>query len=156
MADGTGSRSAPAQDPVTGGMDGSTVNAAVLMGLGAFRFSLPTAAYEALARQTAWRWESVDRIGRVPARQFLGPGDDTITLSGAVFPAFAGAGLGQVEALRTLAGQGAPLMLVDGLGKVHGRWVVLDVSEDQSAFLPGGAPRKQAFSIKLGAYGEDA
>ncbi|TIM92331.1 MAG: phage tail protein, partial [Mesorhizobium sp.] len=43
-----------------------------MMGLGPFRFSLSTAAYQALERSDEYRWVSQDRIGRHPAMQFVG------------------------------------------------------------------------------------
>jgi hypothetical protein len=126
----------------------------VLMALGDFRFSLSTAAHQTLARKTAWRWEAVERVGRRPARQYLGPGDDTITLSGVQFTAWRG-GTGQVEAMRAQAAKGTPLALVDGEGNVFGLWVILSVDESQSGFIAGGLPRKQEWTLSLAAYGED-
>jgi len=51
----------------------------MMMALGMFVFSLRTAAYQELQRQTDWRHASNNRIGAAPARQFVGRGEDAIT-----------------------------------------------------------------------------
>ncbi|MFC7332735.1 phage tail protein [Rhodocista pekingensis] len=129
--------------------------AEIMMGLGTYRFGIGTAAYQTLERATAYRWAAQDRLGRLPARQFLGPGEDGITLSGVIYPHYRG-GLRQLDRLRQEAGRGEPLDLVDGYGRVWGAWVVLAVRETQSALLANGAPLKVEFQVELAAYGEDS
>jgi phage protein U len=126
----------------------------VMMALGSFRFGVNSAGYQTFVRSAAWRWEKVDRAGRAPALQYLGPDADEITLEGVIYPHFKG-GLRQVELMRLAASTGAPLILVDGLGWVWERWVITAVEERKSVFLPGGAPRKIEFTVRLRAYGAD-
>ncbi|MDG4344400.1 phage tail protein, partial [Pseudomonas aeruginosa] len=52
----------------------------MMLSLGMFVFSLHTLAYQEFQRQTEWRHASSSRIGAQPARQFVGRGDDAITL----------------------------------------------------------------------------
>ena len=125
-----------------------------LMALGDFRFSIATAAYDELSRTAEYRWRRQDRIGRVPARQWLGPGDETIDLRGTILTTYSG-GTGQVEAMRAEAVRGEPLRLVGGTGTVFGLWVVQRIRETGSVFLAGGAPRKIEFEISLAYYGRD-
>lgn len=125
-----------------------------LMTLGRYRFSVAAAAYEQLSRTVGYRWRWQDRIGRVPARQYLGPGDDTIELRGTVYPGYRG-GLGQVDAMRAEAGGGEPLRLVGGTGTVFGLWCITRVRETGRAFLEGGAPRRIDFELSLAYYGRD-
>ncbi|WP_273794633.1 phage tail protein [Brucella intermedia] len=125
-----------------------------MMGLGPFRFSIDTAAYQTLTRKSEYRWESQERIGRHPAMQFIGAGHETFTLEGTVYPHWR-SGFGQVEEMRGIAGQGSPLMLVSGTGRVFGRFVITEVEERQTYFHPNGAPRKQEFTLELKSYGED-
>ncbi|WP_241000963.1 phage tail protein, partial [Pseudomonas viridiflava] len=49
-----------------------------------FVFSLHTAAYQEMQRQTDWRHPTSSRVGAQPARQFLGRGEDAITLPGVI------------------------------------------------------------------------
>ncbi|WP_461210383.1 phage tail protein [Desulfocurvus sp. DL9XJH121] len=124
-----------------------------MMRLGKYAFSLDGAAYSRLERSTAYRWAVQERHGREAALQFLGPGEDTLSLPGVVYPHFRG-GLGQVDDMRAMAAAGEPLLLVDGLGKIHGQWVVTSVAETREVFFADGTPRRIEFTLGLRYYGE--
>lgn len=125
-----------------------------MLALGAYRFSIDTAAYENLERSSAWRWASVERVGARPAQQYIGPGEDTITMSGVIYPYYKG-GLGQVSSMRAEAAKGEPLLMLDGTGRVWGLYCITEVRETQTTFFSGGQPRKIDFNISLTAYGDD-
>lgn len=129
-------------------MIGLRLGATVMMQLGSFQFSLATAAFQDLRRSTEYRWPSQDRMGKAPALQFTGPGADTITLSGVIFPEFRG-GSRQVDAMRALAAKGQPQLLVDGFGRMMGKWVIESIQEEQSTFAAFGQARKQTFTMQL-------
>ncbi|MDO5705476.1 MAG: phage tail protein [Paracoccus sp. (in: a-proteobacteria)] len=126
----------------------------VMMALGGLRFGVNRAAYQSFRRSASWRWEQVDRVGRQPAQQYTGPGADEITLEGVIYPHFKG-GLRQIELMRMLAGAGRPMILVDGLGWVWERWVIVAIEETKTVFLADGAPRRIDFTVTLRAYGAD-
>lgn len=126
----------------------------VLLGLGDYRFSVATAAYNTLRRQDEYRWAKADRIGRAPSMQFLGPGSQSITLAGTVYPLNRG-GIGQLDAMRKEAGAGKPLTMASGRGDVLGRWCIVRVEETGSYHLSDGVPQKQEFTLTIEAYGED-
>ena len=126
-----------------------------MLALGQFRFSIDTAAYQDLVRAAAYRWAAQPRLGRRPARQFVGQGEETIELGGVIYPHYRG-GLGQVEAMRETAAAGKPLQLVTGVGQVLGQWVIERVEETQRRFLSNGQPRSVEFRLGLAHYGEDA
>lgn len=126
----------------------------VMMALGQYRFSLSTAAYQSLKRTDAWRWASQERLTRAPAMQCIGKGKASITLDGTIHPHFRG-GLGQIAAMRAEADKGEPLILVDGLGTVWGKWVIEEITETGSQFFDAGVPLKIDFSLTLSTYGED-
>ena len=96
-----------------------------------------------------------DRLGRHSARQFLGPGENTIDLKGKVFPAYR-RGRGKIDAMRAEAGKREPLRLVSGTGAVFGLWVILRIREEGRAHLAGGTPRQIDFELQLGYYGKAA
>lgn len=127
-------------------------NSLVMMALGDFRFGLNTAAYEELERRTNWRWPEVERIGALPALQFTGPGQDTVNLSGVIFPQFRG-GLGQMDTMRAEANKGLPLNMVDGTGRVWGLWCIIDIGETRRVLFSDGTPRQIEFFISLSNYG---
>lgn len=127
----------------------------VMMKLGGYTFGMDTAAYQQLVRSTEYRWPGQERMGQSAALQFTGPGADTITLAGVVYPQFRG-GLGQLDALRAEAGQGKPMLLVDGRGRIHGRWVIERIEETQDAFMVAGVPKRQRFNVQLRRYDDGA
>lgn len=120
----------------------------MMMTLGMFVFSLPTLAYQDLKRQTDYRHPSQSRIGLAPSSQFLGPGDDTITLSGWYATEFS-AGLVSMETLRLMASSGKAWPLIEGTGWLYGFWVIESIEEGKTLFFRDGAPRRVEFSIKL-------
>jgi phage protein U len=125
-----------------------------LLALGNYRFAINTAAYQTLKRHQSYRWQSQERLLRRSAQQFVGTGDDTITLTGVIYPHYRG-GLGQLNDLRRQAETGEPLLLVDGLGFVWGQWVITVIEETQSYLQSNGQPLKQTFQLQLKYYGDD-
>ena len=123
----------------------------IMMQLGSFQFSIMTAVYQELTRKNEYKWPSQHRFGRRPSRQFVGVGDETMQLPGIIYPEYRG-GFQQVEAMRNMAARGQPLLLVDGLGKLWGRWVIESIDEKQSLFAAFGAPRKQEFTLSLARF----
>lgn len=126
----------------------------VMLALGPYRFSLSSAAYESLRRTTEYRWPTQERFGRRPARQYTGPGDETVEIDGAIYPHYAG-GLGQLERMREIAAQGEPHRLTDGRGKIWGQFCIERIEETQTVLFADGTPRKIEFRLSLGRYGED-
>lgn len=116
--------------------------------IGEYQFSLNTAVAQTLDRTTEQRWGRHALFGQHEALQDLGPGADTITLAGVIYPHWRG-GTGQIEAMRQTANLGEPLMLVDGSGTVYGWWVIESIDEKAGEFAALGVPRKQEFSMKL-------
>lgn len=125
----------------------------IMMGLGDYRFSLSTAAYQSLVRTNEYRWASHKRLGSRPARQFLGVGDEQITLEGVIYPFYKG-GFGQLEKIRQDASLGEALILIDGEGKVWGDFTIDSLQETQTFFADGGLPQKVEFSLVLSNYGD--
>lgn len=126
--------------------------------LGGYQFSLETAAFDQLQRTSEFRWQPLNRIGRMPAQQFLGYGEDTIELQGTIYPHFRG-GLGQLAAMRAAAGSGEPLALIyafENAGQYAGLWCIKSVRDNRSVFFRDGAARRIEFSLTLTRYGEDA
>lgn len=123
----------------------------IMMQLGSFQFCIMTAVYQELIRKNEYKWPSQHRFGQRPSRQFVGVGDETMQLPGVIYPEYRG-GFQQIEAMRNLAARGQPLLLVDGLGKLWGRWVIESIDEKQSLFAAFGAPRKQEFTLSLARF----
>lgn len=126
----------------------------MMLALGMFVFSLSTAAYQELQRQTEWRHASNSRVGMAPARQFVGRGEDSITLPGVILPELAGSTL-SLDAVRLMANTGKAWPLVEGSGRIYGLWVVESLTETKTLFFRDGTPRKIEFSISLKRIDDD-
>ena len=119
----------------------------MMMIFGMFVFSIPTATYQSLQRTTSWRHASNSCVGDAPAYQYLGPGEDTITLDGSIVPEF-GNQL-SLTALRLMGNTGKSYPLIAGTGKVYGMWKLDEISDTHTFHHPNGLARKVEFSIKL-------
>lgn len=120
----------------------------MMMSLGMFVFSLHTLAYQELQRQTDWRHPTTSRVGANPARQFVGKGEDAITMPGILLPELAGSAM-SLDALRMMADTGKAWPLVEGTGRILGVWVIESITETRTLFFRDGAARRIEFSISL-------
>lgn len=120
----------------------------MMMCLGQFVFQLDTLTYQQFKRRTAWKHPTQSLVGARDASQYLGPGEDTITLDGSVVPEFAGDHL-QLDVLRYMANTGAAYALVEGTGTIYGAFVVTEIEETRSIFHEDGTPRRIEFGIGL-------
>ncbi len=126
----------------------------MMLALGMFVFSLSTLAYQELQRQTEWRHPSSSRVGAAPARQFIGRGDDSITLPGIIFPELAGTTL-SLDALRLMANTGKAWPMIEGTGRIYGLWVIDSLSETKTVFFRDGTPRRIEFTLSLKRIDDD-
>ncbi|SEI83049.1 hypothetical protein SAMN04244579_02154 [Azotobacter beijerinckii] len=126
----------------------------MMMALGMFVFGLETLAYQEFQRQTDWRHGSTSRIGIRPARQYLGPGDDAITLPGILLPELAGSQL-SLDVIREMGDSGKAWPLVDGSGRIYGLWIIESLSETRTLFFQDGAARRIEFTISLKRIDDD-
>lgn len=120
----------------------------MMLALGMFVFSLHTLAYQEMQRQTEWRHTANNRVGAQPARQFLGRGEDAITLPGLLLPELAGTTV-SLDALRQMADTGKAWPLVEGTGRLLGLWVIESLGDNRTIFFRDGAARRIDFSINL-------
>lgn len=120
----------------------------MMMSLGLFVFGMHTVAYQELQRQTNWRHPSTSRVGTNPARQFLGRGDDTITLPGVLVSGLTGTQI-SLDVLREMADTGKAWVLIEGTGRIYGIFVIEAISETRSYFFKDGAARRIEFSLTL-------
>jgi phage protein U len=120
----------------------------MLMALGMFTFALPTLAHDELQRRMDWRHARSPRIGARDATQYVGPGDETVSLTGTAFSELADVDA-SLDQLRNMAGSGNAWPLVDGAGRVFGVFVITGLDERQKAFLPNGKPQRVDFGLDL-------
>ena len=119
-----------------------------LMALGMFLFEIGTLPYDELQRKASWEHAKASRVGARDATQFVGPGDETITLSGSVYAEISD-GRVSIDDLRTIADDGEAQPLVDGRGTVYGTYVITAIDERQAYLMSDGRPRRIDFGIDL-------
>lgn len=147
----------PILPPLPGVSSSRTVllpKVSAMMALGLFVFGLRTVPYQQLQRQRQWRHPSLGRVGLRPARQFAGPGDDTITLSGVLLPEITGGKL-WLTVLEAMADEGKAWPLIEGTGLFYGLYVIEDLSNTDGLFFTDGAARKIDFSLVLKRTDDD-
>lgn len=120
----------------------------MMMALGQFVFSLDTAPYQDFQQQIAWRHPANCRVGRRPARQFLGPDDEAITLAGVLAPELTGGEI-TIDVLRGMGDSGDAHVLIEGTGRYYGIFVIESVDLTRKYFFPDGKARRIEFSVKL-------
>lgn len=120
----------------------------MMMALDQFVFGLDNLAYQELQRKTGWRHVPVPRVGARAARQFLGPDDDTISLSGVLVPEFMGRE-DAMQQLRDMGDTGDAYAMVDGEGTVYGAFVIESVTEGQTLHTQEGRARRIDFTVEL-------
>lgn len=119
-----------------------------LAALGQFIFAMDNLAFEEMRRSTAWRHPSNERVGARPARQFVGQGDDTLTLSGLQAPEHFG-DRKAIAQLREMGDTGAAFALVNGAGEIYGAWVIESVEETGTILTRDGIARRVEFTLNL-------
>lgn len=120
----------------------------MLAALGLFVFETATFPFADLGRRTDWRHARAPRIGARDASQFVGPGDDSVSIGGVLLPE-AGARYGSIDTLRQMADEGEALPFVDGSGRVWGSFVIVSMDERRRFLLIDGTPRAIDFSLEL-------
>ncbi len=119
-----------------------------MMAFGMFVFMLQTVPYQDFQHQMAWRHPSNARIGLRPVSQFLGPDEESITLSGVLYPELTGGKI-SLMALQLMAETGKAWSLIEGSGAIHGMFVIENLSRTKSIFFSDGSARKIEFTLTL-------
>lgn len=127
----------------------------MLMAFGQFVFETDTLSFTELQRQRTWNHASNSVAKGRAKRQYLGVGDETVSLSGLIYEV---QGFGQrqsVDDLAMMADRGSAYTLVDGSGYLYGVYIIEGLDDTRSILLFNGVPRKIDFSIKLTRVDDD-
>lgn len=119
-----------------------------MLALGMFVFMRQTLPHQTIQRDADYRWPSNSRVGKRDSFQFLGPGEEKITLAGTLYPELTGGKL-TMTAIRLMADQGRAWPLLDGTGTIYGMYVINSISETGSLFFADGTARKIDFTLTL-------
>jgi len=119
-----------------------------LMALGMFLFQISTLAYDELQRKTDWRFAMSSRVGTRDAAQFLGVGEETVSLSGSVYAEITD-GTVSLDTLREMGDAGEALPLVSGAGIVFGNFIIRSIDERHAVLMADGRAQRIDFDIDL-------
>lgn len=123
--------------------------------IGQFVFTPDDLSFTDLQRQRAWNYaENSVASGRAP-KQYIGPGEDSVTLNGIVYQEH-GIGTRQsIENLADMASTGQGYVVMDGSGYLYGVYVIESISENKSILVFEGVPRKIEFNVTLKRVDDD-
>ncbi len=96
----------------------------MMLALGMFVFMRQTLPHQTMQRESDYRWPSNSRIGKRDAYQFLGVGEENITLTGVLYPELTGGKL-TMTTLRLMAEEGRAWPLLDGTGMIYGMFTLI-------------------------------
>jgi len=123
-----------------------------LLALGPHVFEIAPLNFQEIERQTEAKWASIARFGGRPGRQFVGYGDDPVTISGLIYPDEMG-GRGAYEAVRATQAAARAVMMIgwatESAARVWGRVAILTVTDTQSIISRTGQGRKLEFAIEV-------
>lgn len=125
-----------------------------MMSLGMFVFELKSAPFQELQHQLGWRHASNSRVGARPARQFCGPDDETVTLTGQLYPELTG-GQPSLDDLREMGDSGQAYPLIAGTGDIYGQFIIEGLQQTKAVFFEDGIARKIDFSLTLKRVDDD-
>lgn len=126
----------------------------MLLAIGMFVFEVPNLLFDQLKRRRNWRHPTSERVGARAASQFVGVGEDTLTLSGVLAPGVMGR-KDALEDLAAMADQGRSWPVVDGDGFVYGAFVILDLDETKRELLENGQATLIDFTVNLQRVDDD-
>lgn len=120
----------------------------MLAAIGMFVFETDTALFDELARKRSWRHARTERFGAIAASQFVGPGDDDVTLSGRLVPGLAGR-WSSLQQIAEMADTGEAFPLADGTGTILGQFTIEGLDETHRSLIDNGRARLIDFTITL-------
>lgn len=126
----------------------------MMMVFGMFVFMLRTTPYQQLRHSQEWRHVKNERVNQSASWQYIGAGDDTVTLEGVLYPEITGGNL-SLSALETIGFAGRPWPLIEGDGRIYGMYVLARLERGKSEFDQYGNPKKIEFTLSLSRVDTD-
>ncbi|MGS3236773.1 phage tail protein [Klebsiella michiganensis] len=126
----------------------------MMMVFGLFVFELRTLPYQQLQLSRNWRHVKNDRVGRSAKWQYVGAGENQLTLGGLLYPEITGGNL-SLGAVSTMAYTGLAWPLIDGVGSIYGMYVITGLQETHQEFDRYGKAKKIEFTLSLQRVDED-
>ena len=119
-----------------------------MMCYGLFVFSLKTLPFQQMDENKEWRYPINPRVNERSALQFTGYDNETISLSGVLYPEVTGGRL-SLALLERMSDLGTAWPLIEGSGIILGFFVMTNLKKTKTEFFKDGVPRKIEFTISL-------
>ena len=119
-----------------------------LLSLGMFVFGMDAIAFSELDRRASFRHATSDVYGARARGQYLGAGEEGITLTGVLVPEIMGS-YSDIETLRAMGLEGDLHSLVTGDGEVLGTFRIINVDDRWRGLIAGGRGRAADFAVDL-------
>jgi len=120
----------------------------MLAAIGMFVFETDSLLFDEFARKRSWRHARTERFGAIAASQFVGPGDDDVTLSGRLVPGLAGR-WSSLQRIAEMADTGEAFPLADGTGTILGQFTIEGLDETHRSLIDNGRARLIDFTLTL-------
>lgn len=119
-----------------------------IMILGYFPFLSKTLPIDNIGHEQTWEHAANRRVGAPPSYQFLGKGEETLTIQGLAASELV-KGMVSLAVLEKMADTGGAYPLMDSIGTLYGLFVIQGITRRQTEFMSFGIPKKIEFDIKL-------
>lgn len=119
-----------------------------LMVLGMFVFGMKSLPYQEFQRRMSWRHATSERHTERPAAQYVGLGEDTVSLTGVLVPEVAGS-FSAIDNLVDMASTGDNWPLLDGAGQIWGSYRIENIDLRGTSIISGGIARRTEFAVDL-------
>jgi len=113
-----------------------------------FVFELKTLPVQSISESVEYRFAKNQRFLERSSLQFTGVEQESITLTGILYPEITG-GRVSLELFRRQADLGVALPLINGSGLLLGFYVTESIQSEKSELFADGAPRKITFTFSL-------
>ncbi|QHH99227.1 phage tail protein [Acinetobacter dispersus] len=121
----------------------------MLMALGQFLFTTDVLSFNELQRQRQWKYGSNAVAKGRDAVQFMGAGEDTVTLTGVIYQEHGFGRRQSIDDIAAMADRGQSYLLVDGSGYIYGVYKIDSLDETKGILTDIAVARKIDFTIKL-------
>lgn len=126
----------------------------MIWGFALFRLSKNNASYSSLATSKSYRHAFNDRVGNRASQQYVGAGEDIITITGTLAPLVTGGRLA-LHRFESQADSGLPFPLIESNGTVHGFYVITDIATNETEHIDDGRPKVIEYTITFKRVGDD-
>ncbi len=114
-----------------------------------FVFSPSIGSYERMQRRWRFAYAKPKPIGSMAVKQFMGPEDDELTISGGIWPEIQPSAMWKIEQLAAVAATGKAMTLMLGDNRIVGRYHLEDIDKGEREIEGGGYAGAISFQLQL-------